>query len=109
MKAPVLMHKNVLVPKEGWMRIGLTEEETNDVMGRVRWLNVAAMEQCLKDAELLGDLSPTNKVKVAIALFDKLGLHSFTAMQEELASKIDSIRDAASKGSQDSRQPGAES
>ena len=108
MKA-VLMHKKVLVPKEGWRRIGLTEEEANDVLGRVRWLNVAAMEQCLKDAELLGDLSPTNKVKVAIALFDKLGLHSFTAMQEELSSKIDSIRDAASKGSQDSGQPSAES
>jgi hypothetical protein len=108
MKA-VLMHKNVLVPKAGWQRIGLTEEEANDVLGRVRWLNVAAMEQCFKDVELLGDLSPTSRVRVAIALFDKLGLHSFTAMQEELASKIDSIRDAASKGSQESEQPGAES
>lgn len=107
MKA-VLMHKNVLVPKEGWKRIGLTEEEANDVLGRVRWLNVAAMEHCLKDVELLGDLSPTNRVRLAIALFEKVGLHSFTAMQEELASKIDSIRDAASKGNQDSEQPGAE-
>jgi hypothetical protein len=105
----VLMHKNVLVPKEGWKRIGLTEEESNDVLGRVRWLNVVAMEQCLKDAELLKDLSPTNRIRVAIALFDKLGLHSFTALQEELASKIDSIRDAAGKGNQDSEQPGTES
>jgi len=107
MKA-VLMHKKVLVPKEGWRRIGLTEEEASDVLGRVRWLNVAAMEQCLKDAELLKDLSRTNRVRVAIALFDKLGLHSFTAMQEELASKIDSIRDAASRGNPDSEQPRAE-
>ena len=86
MKA-VLMSRNVYLNNEGWTRISLSEEEAKDILGRVRYLNIATMEQCLKDAELLGKLSPTNKVRVAIALFNKLALHSFSAYQDELGNK----------------------
>ena len=90
----ISMSRNVFVKNKGWRRIGLTEEETQNVINRVRWLNVTTMEQCLKDTELLGELSPTNKVGTAIALFEKLSMDSFTAIQEELANKAHMIKNS---------------
>ena len=90
----ISMSRNVFVKNEGWTRINLNDQETKDVLGRVRWLNVGAMEQCLKDAELLGKMSPTNKVRVAIALFEKVGLHNFTAFREELDNKAHQLRNS---------------
>ena len=81
----IQISKKVLVPNQGWTRISLEEGETMGVIGRVRLINTYLMTVCLEDAEKMSKLSPTNKVRVALALFDKLGLHSFTSYREELA------------------------
>ncbi|MBM3157237.1 MAG: hypothetical protein FJ004_08130 [Chloroflexi bacterium] len=93
----VPIKKNVFVPNQGWRRISLDEGESMEVIARVRSLNQSLMKVCLADAEQMGNLSPANKVRVAVALFERLGVASFTAYQEELADKVHLIRDAAKR------------
>ena len=105
----VQIKKNVFVPNQGWRRISLDEGESMDVIARVRSLNTSLMKVCLSDAEQMGNLSPANKVTVAVALFERLGVASFTAYQEELAEKVHLIRDAAKRTGQSSEQSSIQS
>jgi len=100
----VQLSKNVLVPNQGWQRVSLEESEVMEVIGRVRMINTSLMKVCLEDADEVGNLSPVNKLRIAIALFDKLGIHSFTAYQEELADKVHMIRNEARKVDQSTEQ-----
>ena len=96
----IQISRSVLVPNKGWERISLEEDEAMEVIARVRLINTSLMKICMEDAEKIGKFSPTNQVRIGLALFDKLGLHSFTAYREELACKADLIRDAARKEAQ---------
>ena len=103
-KKTVRIAKDVLVPNQGWRHLSLNPEQMKEVFGRVRWFNVGTMEQCLKDVDRIAKLSPTNKVRVAIALFDKLATHSLTGYQEELAYRAHVLRDTARKAGQNNGQ-----
>ena len=100
----VQLSKNVLVPNQGWQRVSLEEAEAMEVIGRVRMINTSLMKVCLEDANEIGKLSAANKVRVAVALFSKLGMHSFTAYKEELDEKVHMIRDEAKKAGQSTEQ-----
>ena len=93
----IKISRNVRMPDQSWTRISLEEGEAMEVIGQVRMVNTSLMKVCLEDAEKMGKLSPTNRVRVALGLFNKIGLHSFTAYKQELDCKADAVRDEARK------------
>jgi len=89
------MISKIIKTDKGFERVTLTEKEVKKVIEKVAKLNKEIFEKCIEQAQDLKDFKPTAKETIMIAghLFSKLGIASFTAMQDELEKKIRKIKD----------------
>jgi len=80
----------------GFVRVGLTDKEQNELMRTIRTLHMKQFEECVEDAkELLKPFGRTTKnqvIQVAVTLFERKAPSTYTIYQEALARKIHDIK-----------------
>ena len=103
-KKGVQMSKNVNLENIGWRTIWLSEDEMAETHDRVRTQNLEIMAQCIQDVEQFGKLTPTNKARVVVALYERVAISSYSAYQEALTKKINRVRMAAKNAEQESQE-----
>jgi hypothetical protein len=83
----------------GWEQAKITEEESSTIQEQLRKINNRIYEECLRDAHemlnrfILPYSNPLPQIQQAAdRLFEKRSIHSLTAYQEFLKSKINKLR-----------------
>jgi hypothetical protein len=90
---PMALSKLVKINNQ-WKRISLDQEEMNVVMQNLVELNGNEFRRCMEMANKISEKKDDIQA-VTMALFDKQGIASFTAISEALEEKVNNIRDNA--------------
>jgi len=73
-----------------WKRVSLNPEEMQQVLENLVEFNANEFKRCMDIAE---KMDKKDKLKITMALFDKQGLASYTAMSEALEGKVNELKD----------------
>ena len=77
----------------GFRRVGLSEEEQQELWQSLRDLHVEQMGECFEDAQLvLGKTVSSDLVKIACTLFERRAPATYTVYQEFLARKVHALQ-----------------
>ena len=67
------LSRTIYDERNGFRRVGLTVEEQEELSHAVRDMHVRQMRECIEDAmSVLGKTAPSNLVRIACALFERL-------------------------------------
>jgi len=73
-------------------RITLSDEEYNELMRSVIEENSRLLRLCFEKARVLSSELGVDEETIALALFEKVGVHSFTLIQAALDEKVNKIK-----------------
>jgi hypothetical protein len=83
------LSKTIYDKDNGFRRVGLSVEEQQELLQKLRDLHVRQMRECFEDAQtVLGKTAPSNLVRIACAFFERRAPATYTAYQEFLGRKI---------------------
>jgi len=73
-------------------RVTLTDEEEKALFKELLKTNTSLLKMCWNIAESLSNELRMDKEKIALALFDKVAIRSFTILQAALDEKVNKIK-----------------
>ena len=77
----------------GFRRVGLSEEEQQELWQSLRDLHVRQMRECIEDTQLvLSKTVSSDLVKIACTLFERRAPATYTVYQEFLARKVHALK-----------------
>jgi len=83
-----MLGKSVVLAGKGYVRVSLTEEETNKAMSELLSFNIKELQRVVSETKN-STIMAINQTEAIKLLFEKQGMAAYTYLQMKLDNKID--------------------
>jgi transcriptional/translational regulatory protein YebC/TACO1 len=86
-----MIGKSAMIAGKGYIRVNLTEEETNKAMDELIKFNIKELQRVVMETKN-STIMAINQTEAIKLLFEKQGMAAYTYLQTKLDNKIDDIK-----------------